>query len=54
MGRAAMTGIVSTDIGWQRLTNFTAWARANNVKAFLGEYGVPGNTFGSGTTEVRR
>jgi hypothetical protein len=40
-------GIVSVDIGWQRLTNFTAWARANNVQGFLGEYGVPGNTLGA-------
>ncbi len=39
-------GIVSADIGWQRLTNFTAWARDNNVKGFLGEYAVPGNTIG--------
>jgi endoglucanase len=45
----ANDGIVSTDIGWQRLTNFTAWARSNNFKAFLGEFGAPGNTFGSGT-----
>ncbi len=42
-------GIVSTNIGWQRLTNFTAWARANNVKGFLGEYAVPGNTLGAAT-----
>jgi endoglucanase len=48
-GSGSNDGIVSTNVGWQRLTNFTAWARANNVKGFLGEYGVPGNTFGSGT-----
>jgi endoglucanase len=48
-GSGSNDGIVSTDIGWQRLTNFTAWARAYNVKAFLGEYAVPGNTLGSGT-----
>jgi len=47
-GSGSNDGIVSTDVGWQRLTNFTAWARANNVKGFLGEYGVPGNTIGSG------
>ena len=39
-------GIVSADIGWQRLTNFTTWARDNKVKGFLGEYAVPGNTIG--------
>jgi endoglucanase len=48
-GSGSNDGIVSTDVGWQRLTNFTAWARANNVKGFLGEFGAPGNTFGSGT-----
>lgn len=48
-GSGSNDGIVSTNIGWQRLTNFTAWARANNVKGFLGEYGVPANTLGSGT-----
>jgi endoglucanase len=48
-GSGSNDGIVSTDIGWQRLTNFTAWARANNLKAFLGEFGAPGNTFGSAT-----
>jgi endoglucanase len=41
-GSGTKTNIVSADIGWQRLTNFTAWARANNVKGFLGEYAVPG------------
>ena len=46
-GSGSNDGIVSTDIGWERLTNFTAWARAYNVKAFLGEYAVPGNTLGS-------
>jgi endoglucanase len=45
-GSGSNDGIVSADIGWQRLTNFTAWARANNFKAFLGEYAVPGNTIG--------
>jgi endoglucanase len=48
-GSGSNDGIVSTNVGWQRLTNFTAWARANNVKGFLGEYGVPGNTLGSAT-----
>ncbi len=47
-GSGTMTTIVSVDIGWQRLTNFTAWARANNVKGFLGEYGVPRLAIGSG------
>jgi endoglucanase len=47
-GSGTMTNIVSVDIGWQRLTNFTAWARANNVKGFLGEYAVPRLAIGSG------
>ncbi len=47
-GSGTMNTIVSADIGWQRLTNFTAWARANNVKGFLGEYGVPRLAIGSG------
>jgi len=29
---------VSTTIGVERLTNFTAWARTNKYKAFLGEF----------------
>ena len=37
-GSGSNDGVVSADIGWQRLTNFTAWARANHVKGFLGEY----------------
>jgi endoglucanase len=45
-GSGTHTNIVSVDIGWQRLTNFTAWARANNVKGFLGEYAVPGDIIG--------
>ena len=45
-GSGSNDGIVSADIGWQRLTNFTAWARTNHVKGFLGEYGVPGDTIG--------
>jgi endoglucanase len=44
-GSGTHTNIVNTDIGWQRLTDFTAWARAHNVKGFLGEYAVPGNLF---------
>ena len=43
-GSGSNDGVVSADIGWQRLTNFTAWARANHVKGFLGEFGAPGNT----------
>ena len=46
-GSGTMTNIVSVDIGWQRLTNFTVWARANNVKGFLGEYAVPSATIGN-------
>jgi hypothetical protein len=45
-GSGTHTNIVSVDIGWQRLTNFTAWARANNFRGFLGEYAVPGDTLG--------
>ena len=45
-GSGSNDGVVSPDIGVQRLANFTAWARANNFKAFLGEYAVPGNTIG--------
>jgi hypothetical protein len=36
------------DVGWERLTNFTAWARANNVKGFLGEFAVANSTIGTG------
>ena len=45
-GSGTQNSIVSVDIGWQRLTNFTAWARANNVKAFLGEFAVPSAIIG--------
>lgn len=47
-GSGTQTSIVSADIGWQRLTNFTAWARANHVQGFLGEYAVPGVTITNG------
>jgi endoglucanase len=45
-GSGTKTTIVSATIGRERLTNFTAWARANNVKGFLGEYAVPGAVIG--------
>jgi endoglucanase len=45
-GSGTHTNIVSADVGWQRLTNFTTWARANNVQGFLGEYAVPGAAIG--------
>jgi endoglucanase len=45
-GSGSHTTIVSVDVGWQRLTNFTAWARSNNFKGFLGEYAVPGAAIG--------
>ena len=45
-GSGSHTTIVSADVGWQRLTNFTAWARGNNFKGFLGEYAVPGAAIG--------
>jgi endoglucanase len=45
-GSGSHTTIVSADVGWERLTNFTAWARSNNFKGFLGEYAVPGAAIG--------
>lgn len=45
-GSGSHTTIVSVDVGWERLTNFTAWARSNNFKGFLGEYAVPGAAIG--------
>jgi endoglucanase len=45
-GSGTHTNIVSADVGWQRLTNFTAWARANKSQGFLGEYAVPGVAIG--------
>ncbi len=47
-GSGTQTSIVSTEVGWQRLTNFTAWARANQVRGFLGEYAVPGVSLTNG------
>jgi endoglucanase len=48
-GSGTKTSIVSATVGMERLTNFTAWARANHVKGFLGEFAVPGLTVvGSG------
>ena len=45
-GSGTHTTIVSADVGWERLTNFTAWARSNKFKGFLGEYAVPGAAIG--------
>jgi endoglucanase len=45
-GSGSHTTIVSADVGWERLTNFTAWARSNSFKGFLGEYAVPGAAIG--------
>jgi endoglucanase len=45
-GSGTHTNIVSADIGWQRLTSFTVWARTHNYKGFLGEYAVPGVAIG--------
>jgi endoglucanase len=45
-GSGTKTEIVSETIGRERLTNFTAWARANQVKGFLGEFAVPGGIIG--------
>ena len=44
--------IPDPDVGWERLTNFTAWARANNVKGFLGEFAVANSTIGSDPTQI--
>jgi len=41
-GSGTKTSIVSATVGMERLANFTAWARANHVKGFLGEFAVPG------------
>lgn len=45
-GSGTKTEIVSETIGRERLTNFTAWARSNHVKGFLGEFAVPGVVIG--------
>ena len=40
------------NVGWQRLANFTAWARANHVKGFLGEFAVADSMIGTGATQI--
>ena len=45
-GSGTQTSIVSATVGMERLTNFTAWARANHVKGFLGEFAVPAAIIG--------
>jgi endoglucanase len=45
-GSGTKTTIVSATVGMERLTNFTAWLRINNLKGFLGEFGVPGAAIG--------
>jgi endoglucanase len=40
------------NVGWQRLTNFTAWARANNVKGFLGEFAVANSMIGTASWQI--
>ncbi len=53
-GSGSNDGIVSTDIGWQRLTNFTAWARANNLKGFLASLELPAIPSARRRTVARR
>jgi endoglucanase len=38
----------NVSVGVQRLTNFTNWLRANNVRGFLGEFALPNDRFGDG------
>lgn len=45
-GSGTKTTIVSATIGMERLTNFTAWLKINNLKGFLGEFAVPGAAIG--------
>jgi len=40
------------DIGLERLTNFTAWAGANHVKGFLGEFAVADSMMGSAAWQI--
>jgi endoglucanase len=51
-GSGGSTNIVRATIGMERLTNFTAWCRANNQKGFLGEFAVANNTIGSNPTQI--
>ena len=45
-------GIVSANIGVQRLTGFTQWLRTNNKKGFLGEFAVAASTIGSAPSQI--
>jgi endoglucanase len=45
-GSGTHNTIVSATIGMERLTNFTAWLKINNLKGFLGEFAVPGAVIG--------
>jgi aryl-phospho-beta-D-glucosidase BglC (GH1 family) len=38
----------NTNIGVQRLTGFTNWLKANNLRGFLGEFALPNDRFGTG------
>jgi endoglucanase len=42
---------VSATIGSERLTDFTAWLRANNARGFLGEFGVPTDSLSLGAMD---
>ncbi len=40
------------NVGWQRLTNFTAWAKAYHVKGFLGEFAVDDSMIGTNSWQI--
>ncbi len=44
--------VVSAQVGAQRLNVFTQWARENNVRGFLGEFGVPNSLIGDGVDQI--
>lgn len=46
-GSGGTTNIVRPTIGMERLTNFTAWLKINNLKGFLGEFAVGNSTIGA-------
>ena len=48
----ADSGIVSETIGQERLVDFTEWARANNLRAFLGEFAVANSTVGDAANQI--
>jgi endoglucanase len=44
--------VVSPEIGVERLTAFTAWAREHGKRAVLGEFAVPNNKVGDGPEQI--